>query len=259
MHSLLMTVIGQTPLFLNRVSEKARRELLLPGGRKTNATKAATLKHDPLAEFRASPYVLSDPNAPTLLAVPGGAFKGAMATAALDLPGTNRQQIGRLVRVPTEYVAIYGLPKLHMTITRNADMNHTPDVRTRCCVPQWAAQFEVWYAVPLLKPASIGNLLVTAGSTCGVGDWRPEKGKGDYGCFAVVDSDDERFLSLKAHGRAVQLAAMNDPEPYDQETGDLLAWYGVEIERRVGTLVDEPVSANGTADESDESALMVSV
>ena len=49
-------VKGMTPLIYNAMSAKVRGELLLPKGKKSAAEKATTLKHDPLAEYRASVY-----------------------------------------------------------------------------------------------------------------------------------------------------------------------------------------------------------
>jgi hypothetical protein len=86
-------VIGTSPIILNRMSEKAQRELLLPKGRKNAAEKASTLKHDPMAEFRASPYTAQDDGA-TRLQLLASMFKGAMRTAALDLPGVKKAEIG---------------------------------------------------------------------------------------------------------------------------------------------------------------------
>lgn len=80
-------VLGTTPLILNRMSEKVLRELLMPKGRKNAAEKASSLKHDPMAEFCASPYTDLDDNAPTYLQHLASAFKGAIKSAALDLPG----------------------------------------------------------------------------------------------------------------------------------------------------------------------------
>src|SRR5438105_2869034 len=124
-------VVGTTPLICNRVSEKAQHELLFPKGKKTAADKAQSLKHDPLSEFRASPYILLDESAPTLLGALATWFKKGMMTAALDLPGTKKAQIGRLVQVLGERVPLFGVPKLLMSITRGADIARTPDVRTR--------------------------------------------------------------------------------------------------------------------------------
>ncbi len=224
--TIVVSVLGTRPLILNRLAEKARHELLLPKGRKTTADKAASLKHNPIEEFRASPYMLDADDAPTLIAHMSSAFKVAMMQAALDLPGAQRTQIGRLVWVDGEYVPIYGTPELFMAITRSADQKRTPDVRTRAIVPEWAAEVTITYAVPLLNQQSVINLLIAAGGICGVGDWRPEKGKGTFGQFTLVDEDDPRFVRIvKEGGRSVQQAAMENPQSYNRETDELLSWF----------------------------------
>lgn len=231
--TITVAVVGTTPLILNRMAEKAKHELLLPKGKKTAAEKASSLKHDPLAEFRASPVRLRDDNASTLLALPSTAFKGAMRTAALDLPGAKKSQIGRLTYIPGEFVGIYGVPEVFSTIVRSADMNRTPDVRTRCIVPKWAAVLSITFVRPIMREQAIANLLAAAGITVGVGDFRPEKGAGNYGQFEVVGADDPRLLEIMAvGGRAAQLEAMDNPEAYDEDTEELLSWFDVEVRRR---------------------------
>ena len=226
-------VVGTSPFICNRMSEKAWRELLLPAPRKNAAAKASSLKHDPFAEFAASPYTLADDNDPTLIAVMSSAFKGAMATAALDLPGTKKAQIGRLCYVLGDYVPIYGIPQILSSIVRSADMNRTPDVRTRAILPTWAATFDVQYVTPILKAQSVVNLLAAGGVSAGIGDWRPEKGKGSYGTFRVTADSDPDFIKIvKKGGRSEQRDAMQNPSPYDQETSDLLQWFEGEAKER---------------------------
>lgn len=225
-------VLGKTPLILNRMSEKASRELLLPR-KKTAADKASSLKHNPPEEYRASAYKSVGNDAPTRLLILSTAFKGAMRSCAVDIPGVAKSEIGRLTYVDGDYVDIYGVPKLLMSITRSADMNRTPDVRTRAIVPEWAARISVTYVQPLLREQAVANLLAAAGIMRGVGDWRPEKGAGSYGQFELVAKDDKRFLSIiKSGGRAAQDKALERPEPYDAETTELLTWFETEATRR---------------------------
>ena len=226
-------ILGTTPMILNRMSEKVLRELLMPKGKKTAAEKASTLKHDPMSEFRASPYRDEDEKAPTLLQHLSSAFKGAIKSAALDLPGANKSQIGRLTWVNGERVGIYGVPEIFMSVTRSADMNRTPDVRTRAIVRNWACYVSVSFVQPILREQGVANLLASAGITQGVGDWRPGKGSGTYGQFELVDAKDPRFLHIIKHGgRAAQVSAMENPTPYDRETEELLEWFEVEHKRR---------------------------
>jgi len=226
-------VVGTTGIVLNRMSQKAQHELLMPKGRKNAVERATSLKHIPLDEYRASPYTLKDPSEPTFLAHRATAFKGALRTAALDMPGMKKAQIGRLTYVEGEYVGIYGLPKLFMSVTRSADMNRTPDIRTRAIVPAWAAVVHVTFVQPLIRAQAVANLLAAAGITCGVGDWRPEKGSGNYGQFRLADADDPEFLQIVAEGgREAQIAAIEHPVCYDDETTELLSWFDDERAKR---------------------------
>lgn len=226
-------VLGTTPLILNRMSEKALHQLLMPSGRKTTAEKASTMKHNPMEEFQASPYTDEDESAPTFIQHLSSAFKGAIKSAALDIPGSSKAQIGRLTWVNGERVAIYGIPKLFMSVTRSADINKTPDVRTRAIVPEWACYVSVSFVKPLLREQGVANLLASAGIMQGVGDWRPGKGSGTYGQFELVDANDKRFNQIVKHGgRGPQMAAMDEPECYDAESRELLSWFDVEARRR---------------------------
>lgn len=225
-----VALIGESPLILNRMSRKAAHELLMPRGPKNAAQKQAELKHDPIAEYQASPYTFASPETPTLLAMMSSAVKGAMMTAALDLPGTKKAQIGRLIYVEGELIPVWGVPKLFMSITRSADMNRTPDVRTRAIVPSWAALVSVRFVRPILTETAVVNLLQAGGTTAGVGDWRPEKGKGSFGQFRIANATDPAFLALcEGAGRVEQTLAMDAPEPYDAETTELLTWFEDEV------------------------------
>ena len=224
-------IVGTSPLVLNRMSEKAKHELLMPKGRKNATERMLSLKHLPLDEYRASAYTLK--NGPTLLAIMATAFKGALRSAALDMPGAKKAQIGRLTYIEGDMVGIYGVPKLFMAIVRSADMNKTPDVRTRAIVPEWACQLRVTYVQPLIRAQAVVNLLAAAGITIGVGDGRPEKGAMSYGQFRITPPDDPDFVRIiKNGGRKAQQAALDNPTCYDDETTELLSWFETEREQR---------------------------
>ena len=226
-------ILGTSPLIMNRMSQKVWFELLAPKGKKNAAEKASTMKHDPIQEFRNSPYIMKDENAPTLLAILPTAFKKAMGTAAIDAPGAKKTQIGRLVSVDWDMQPVYGIPRVFMAITRSADMNKTPDVRTRAILPEWACRLSVTFIKPILREQSIANLLAAAGFQSGMGDWRQEKGSGSYGSFKLVSADDKDFVRItKTMGRQAQQEAMDNPVAYNQETEEMLSWFDAEIKRR---------------------------
>lgn len=226
-------VVGETPLLMNSMSVKAQRELLLPRGRKTAVEKQGSLKHEPLQEYRDSIY-RARRGSDTVLALLNTQFKAALCTAALDIPGAKKAQIGRLTSIEGgERLPLYGVPEIFCSVVRSADINKTPDIRTRCIVPRWACTVEVTYTVPVLNATVISSLFATAGYTMGVGDWRPQKGSGTFGRWRIVEPDDKEYLDIiKTGGAEAQQAALDDPAPYDDETEELLGWYDVEVKRR---------------------------
>lgn len=219
-------LVSTSPMLHNRLSQKAMRELLLPSGPKTAADKKMSLKHEVDQEYRDSPYVNSDSKGATYLQHLSSAFRGAMRTAALDLPGITKAEVGRMVWVVGDRVDIYGVPQLDMRIVRQAGQNRAPDVRTRVIVPEWACKITVSYQIPQMRQEGVLNLLASAGISIGVGDYRNEKGAGNYGLWEIVTKDDSRFKAIVKHGgRKVQLSAMKDPTFYNDETEDLYSWY----------------------------------
>jgi hypothetical protein len=230
--SITFCILGRTPLIFNSMSAKAMRELLMPKGRKTTAEKASTLKHDPVSEYRNSMYKLGD-GMPTRLYIPASAMKKAAMTAALDLPGAKKSEVGRLLWVEGDKIPVYGQPKLFMTVVRSADMNRTPDVRTRAILPEWAAQMTVTFNTVKLRSVAVTNLFAAAGITSGVGDFRQEKGAGNFGQFTLSTPGNAKFKSLIAgYGASVQDAAIKTPECWDAESEELLTWYQEEVVRR---------------------------
>lgn len=215
---------GVTPLIYNAMSAKAKHDLLVPTRRRTAADRAGTPKHEPFEEYRSSVYRAKD--GPTRLIFPAPAFKKAMATAALDLPGTKKTEIGRLVWAEGTHVAIYGVPQLLMSVVRMADISKTPDIRTRAILPEWACMVTINYQRPKLSGVAVANLLAAAGLTVGIGDFRQEKGAGNFGQFHLVNDTDEGYKRIVADGGcAAQDAALADPTTYDNETEELLSWY----------------------------------
>lgn len=231
--SMTVKIIGTSPLICNRMAVKAWHELLAPR-KKTAADRANSLKHNPVEEFRNSPYMIDDPKSPTAIGVMASGFKKAMATAAMRVGGAKKTEISQLVYVPGELINVYGLPRVFLAITRSADVSRTPDVRTRCIVPEWAIELPLTWVQGTLNQTSIMNLLNAAGFVCGVGDWRQEKGSGSFGSFTLVTEDNEaEFERIKKEGgRAAQLAAFAEPVAYNTESAEMLSWFEAEIKAR---------------------------
>lgn len=225
-------LLGRTPIILNRMTEKAKNQLLFPKGRMTTAQKATSIKHKPLEEFRDSPYTNMDKSAETFIEHLATAFKSAIRGAGVDIPGATKAQLGRLLLVEGERISIYGEPRLLMSVIRNADMNRTPDIRTRAIIKEWACRLTVTFVQPMLNLKTVSNLLAAGGLIQGVGDWRPEKGSGTYGQFEVVADNNKKLQEVMKVGYQKQFAAMQNPVPYNAETEELLSWFNAEADRR---------------------------
>lgn len=221
---------GRTPLIYNRLAGKARRELLMPKGRKTTADKQQSLKHNPLAEYRDSMSMRSG-EGPTRLVMPSPAVKGAMATAALETKGTNKTQIGRLVWVKGYSCDVYGVPEMFMAPVRSADMNKTPDIRTRAMLQEWCVPVTIQYVTPQLNEKAILQLLANGGIIIGVGDFRQEKGKGNFGQFDVVTKADCEDI-IESGGMKQQDEAIKNPTCVDSDTEELYGWFQEEVKTR---------------------------
>ena len=231
----LMTfnLLGTSPLFYHRFAVKAWHELLYPSGRKTAADKAGSMKHDPIEEYRQSVYAHHDNDHPTRFYFPGAAFRRAMASAALRIPGVTKTEIGQLTWLEEFKVDVYGLPSLSMMMVRMSDQTRTPDVRTRLVLDSWACRINVRYAKPLLNERTIGNLIAAAGQIMGIGDGRGEKGIFHFGAFDVVAENDPRWLLIvKKGGRAAQDSGLEAPEFFDPESEELFGWFYDEVQRR---------------------------
>lgn len=234
-----LRMIGTTPLYFNSMSSKAMRDLLIGAGKKTAAQKK-DIKHNPEQEFRESAYTKK--HGETLLCFPAPGVKGAMATAALETDGITKSSVQRLIFLPETHVQIWGKPYLKIDVVRSADMNKTPDMRSRAYLPNWCAEVEIAYVMPTLSSHSIVSLLKNAGVVVGIGDFRQEKGKGSFGTFHVtteesMDGWQDKWDELMLEDREVQQAALDNPEYADERTELLMNFMEEERSKRDLTLI----------------------
>lgn len=248
---MTLLVRGRTPFICNAMSQKVRQELLAPAGRKTTHEKATSVKHNPVEEYRNSIYANVGDECATRIYFPAGGFKKAAMTTALEMPGVSKASIARLLWVEGLNVNIFGIPQMLMSVTRSADINHTPDIHTRAIIPNWAATIDVSFVMPKITEQQIANLFVGAGLMVGVGDWRVEKGSGTFGQFELVDADDKMFHEIvRIGGREAQDRALAEPSYYDLETEKLHLWFQDEMRRRAKA-GKASIGVNGTADSAE--------
>ena len=229
-----LRMIGRTPLYFNSMSSKAMRDLLIGGGKKTAAEKKE-IKHNPEQEFRESVYTKETGD--TYLCFPAPGVKGAMATAALETAGINKTNVNRGIFMPEDKIQIWGKPYLKMDIVRSADMNKTPDVRTRAFLPDWVAEVDIHFNTPTFSNHSITSLLNNAGIMVGIGDFRQEKGA--VRTAPSLSPVLKTWASIRSCGTTSRMKrvissklAMEQPECADEQTAELMQFLQEERLRR---------------------------
>ena len=204
-------IIGTAPLIYNSMSLKAQKTLLMGAAKKTAAEKKE-IKHNPEEEFVDSCYINGTNG--SYLSFPSTGIKRGMATAALETAGVTKASINRGIYVVGEHINVWGKPYMNMSVVRSSDINRTPDIRTRAKLPNWCTEVTVRYINPTFSQLDITALLVNAGTLCGLGDWRIEKG-GPMGGYRIVQTkDDQKSFDrlVKEEGVTCQKLALENPE-----------------------------------------------
>jgi len=204
-------IIGTAPLIYNSMSLKAQKTLLMGAAKKTAAEKKE-IKHNPEEEFVDSCYINGTNG--SYLSFPSTGIKRGMATAALETAGVTKASINRGIYVVGEHINVWGKPYMNMSVVRSSDINRTPDIRTRAKLPNWCTEVTIRYINPTFSQLDITALLVNAGTLCGLGDWRIEKG-GPMGGYRIVQTkDDQKIFDrlVKEEGATCQKLALENPE-----------------------------------------------
>lgn len=172
---LRFNLVGTSPLICHKWSEKAKKEMLDKQMKK--ATKGKEAK-DPERDYRDSLYEHPDGG----YGFPAIAFKAAMVRAGtyLDLKMTF---LRGAFHVPAELVPITGEPRMREDMVR-VGMG-VADIRYRGEFLPWGAELPILYNARVISDEQLANLLVTAGFSVGVGEWRPEK-DGSYGMWRLA-------------------------------------------------------------------------
>lgn len=184
--TILVPLLGTTPLIVHRFAEKAKRQMLdnMQGRKSPKEAK------DPEAEYQASLYRINDgtygfPVIGFKAATIGACrfYSGVTMTALKQFlflrgePGDGGQQMAR----------IEGEPAMREDVVR---VNRGgADLRYRAIFEKWSTTLNVTYVTSVLTRQSVLSLIDAGGMGVGVGEWRPEK-DGDFGTYRI-DPDRE--------------------------------------------------------------------
>lgn len=185
--TILVPVIGTTPLIVHKFSEKAKREMLDGMQGKKNPRQPK----DPQAEYEAAFYRLADGSNGMI----AGAFKDATVGGARFYRTVKMTELksflwflGELGDDGRMMVKIEGEPHMREDVVRLKRGGST-DLRYRPEFPEWRTTLKVNYPTSMLTRGSVLSLIDAGGMGVGVGEWRPESG-GEFGTYRI-DPDRE--------------------------------------------------------------------
>lgn len=192
--TLLVPIVGITPLIVHRFSEKAKRQML---DAMQGVKRQKTLR-DPEADYQESFYRYDDDGIEKF-GFPSVGFKSATISAARlydkSVTMTSLRQAlffgGVMGKDGQLLTPIIGEPVMREDVVR-LSMSST-DLRYRPMFPEWKAVLEVTYVSTVLSRQSALSLIDAGGLTVGVGEWRPEK-KGEFGSFQIDQSQQVQVI-----------------------------------------------------------------
>lgn len=191
--TILVPIVGDTPLIVHRFSEKAKRQMLdAMQGRKTPKTPK-----DPDSEFKSSLYRCSDGR----YGFPALAFKAATIGGARfygkDVTMASLRQMLFFSGVPGDdgqiMTPVEGDPSMREDVVR---VGQGTDLRYRGEFMPWRTELRVTYVSSIITQGSVLSLIDAGGMGVGVGEWRPEK-RGMNGTYHV---DTERDITVISGG-----------------------------------------------------------
>lgn len=187
--TLLVPIVGTSPLIVHNFSEKSRRQML----EAQQGRKKVKEVRDPRAEYEAAFYRIANDDGTEDYGFPVTAFKAATTGAARfygkSITMTALRQFlfmrGVMSKAdPQMLVPILGEPEMREDVVRLGGASRSADLRYRPMFPEWSCVLTVTYVKSSIDRNSVLSLIDAGGMGIGVGEWRPEK-RGEFGTYAV--------------------------------------------------------------------------
>lgn len=200
--TIIVPIIGTSPLIVHRFSEKARKQMLdaMQGVKKVREIK------DPKAEFEGAFYRFHDGR----FGFPSIGFKNCTVGGARYYHGVTMTLLRQVIFMSGTYgvdnqalTEIKGIGEVVETddgigykvddVVMREDVVRVgqggTDLRYRPQFTQWRADLTIKYVTSQLSRESVLSLVDAGGMGVGVGEWRPER-SGEMGTF-TIDEDRE--------------------------------------------------------------------
>lgn len=194
--TILVPILGTTPLIVHRFDEKAKRMML----DREQGRKAVKTIRDPKADYEASMYRTDTGG----YGFPSVGFKSATVAAArfydksvtmvglrqaLFFHGVYSKSAGQ------NLVEIVGEPIMREDYVRFGQ--GSTDLRYRAEFTEWSAVLRITYVTSSLARSSVLSLVDAGGMGVGVGEWRPlsKQSSGEFGTYTLDPSREVEMVS----------------------------------------------------------------
>lgn len=178
----VITIIGESPLLVNKFSDKSKREMLEKQTKKAKGPKQA---RDPKAEVEAATYKL--PNGK--FGIPASGIKNCAVSACRFLEGVP------MTKAKGSFFVLEDADGLVEIKTSGREIDErmvaigpfgkkTKMARFRPRFDKWSCTFRVLFDPDLLSAEQLLNLYERAGFSVGLCEFRPER-SGSMGMFRV--------------------------------------------------------------------------
>lgn len=187
--TMLVPIVGTTPLIVHNFGEKAKRQMLDA----MQGRKSPKLPKDPKAEYESAFYRCEDGSP----GFPSNGFKLATVDASRfygkDVTKVGLRQFMFMFGEDHETMAkIVGEPRMREDVVRVGQGG--TDLRYRPEFPEWSTTLQVTYFTSVLTRDSVLSLIDAGGMGVGIGEWRPSK-DGVNGTYRVAQDRELVILS----------------------------------------------------------------
>lgn len=192
LNQVTIPIEGISPLIVHKFSTKAKEMMKENGKAETGLKQGGKKKNiaDPENDWKECLYYCSDGES---YGFPAGGFKSGMVNAGYQVFGKKKTNLSAAFNIvaddrETNLVKIIGTPQMREDMVRVGTINKVASPRYRPVFPVWGLNLTIQYVDGMITEGELAQLIMAAGFSFGLGEWRPEKG-GSFGMYKAMSAE----------------------------------------------------------------------